>query len=62
MSTKKYIVVLCVFAVVLVDRAFAADSELDVLRSEIALLRADYETRIAALEKRLVDCRATGKS
>jgi hypothetical protein len=53
MSNNKYIVIPCVLALVLVNSAFAADSELDALRSEIALLRTDYEARIAALEERL---------
>jgi len=53
MSTQKYFVVLCVVGTLFVGDAFAADSELDLLREEVAILRADYETRIAALEERL---------
>ena len=53
MSTKIYIVILCVLTLVSAKSALADDGELDGLRSEIALLRADYETRIAALEERL---------
>jgi hypothetical protein len=53
MSINKYFVIPCVLALVLVNNAFAEDSELDALRSEIALLRTDYLARIAALEERL---------
>ncbi len=53
MNTKKYLVILCVLGLPLVNNAFAEDDELELLRSEVELLRADYEARIAALEERL---------
>jgi len=53
MSIKSYRRVLCVFALILSNGAFAQNTEIDELRVVLDELRADYETRIAALEDRL---------
>lgn len=45
--------VLCVFALLSSTGVFAADSEIEALRAALDELRADYATRIAALEARL---------
>jgi len=62
MSAKKYIFILCACAALTTNSAIAADSELDELRSELTQLRMDYETRIAALEQRLVAAEQTRTS
>lgn len=54
MSTRKIFVVLCAVGAFFIKDTFAADDELDLLREEIALLRANYDARITALEARLV--------
>jgi hypothetical protein len=54
MRANQHILVLCVFALLSTGNAFAQDSELDALRTEIGALRADYEARISALEEGLL--------
>jgi len=54
MSIKSNRPVLCVFALLVGNSAFAQSSEIEELREALDELRADYETRIAALEDRLV--------
>ena len=53
MSIKSYRRVLCVFALLIGNGAFAQSSEIEEMRVALDELRADYETRIAALEDRL---------
>jgi len=53
MSIKSYRRVLCVFALLISNGAFAQSSEIEELRVALDELRADYETRIAVLENRL---------
>jgi len=53
MSIRLHGVVLCVFASLFTNSVLAQSGEIESLRVALDEMRADYETRISALEKRL---------
>ena len=53
MGIRLFKCILCAAPIIFTDLAFAQNTDIEVLRTELRQLRVDYESRISELEKRL---------